>query len=131
MAYGSAARRVPLPRAGRREEGAAGGGEEGMAYANLITLTCFDWTLNLTSRECHILLLHVPLSLGCSPALNARGYRDGENTHFLIKESFGNARCDCAASVLPFLDAARLAMTSATQILNKGMTNLSKQNFDW
>lgn len=53
-------------------------GEEGMAYANLIVSTCFDWTLNLSSHERHILLLHMPLSLGCSPALNARGYRNGK-----------------------------------------------------
>lgn len=51
-----------------------------MAYANLIVSTCFDWTLNLSSHERHILLLHMPLSLGCSPALNARGYRNGKKT---------------------------------------------------
>lgn len=84
-----------------------------MAYANLIILTCFDWTLNLTSRECHILLLHMPLSLGCSPALNARGYRNGKNTYFLIKESFGNVCCNFTALVLSFLYTARLAMTLA------------------
>lgn len=79
-----------------------------MAYANLIVSTCFDWTLNLSSHERHILLLHMPLSLGCSPALNARGYRNGKKTqHFLIKESFGNVCCNFTALVLSFLYMAK------------------------
>lgn len=85
----------------------------GQARADLIVRLALTWTLNLAFHECHILLLHMPLSLGCSPALNARGYGNRKNTYFLIKESFGNMCCNFTALVLSFLCAAGLAMTFA------------------
>lgn len=103
-----------------------------VAYATLIILTCFDWTLNITSHECHILFLYMPCSLGCSQALNARGYKNGKSTYLLIKEPFGNMCCNFYLLVLYYFYTARLALTfTKYKSKKKGVTNLLKYYYNF